>query len=666
MSLELPSSGLVSIKGASGSGKSTFLNLLSNMDKPSEGSIIFQDKDLSSLSKKEEEDYHNFDCGFIYQHFNLLEEYDAIFNVTLPLLIRGVSKKKARLKAGILFKEFGIESLMNKKCGLLSGGEKQRVAILRAIITEPKTIFADEPTGALDEQNERLVMELLKKLSRSRLVVLVSHNERIVREYSDRIIELENGEVKGDTGGFCKEKGAKSLYKRGQDKSWVSSLLKHRYKKDALKNSLSLVSSFLGFLAIILSIGFYEGSKICADEEGKKSLSYLSLRLSSKKSYELEGTPLSLVQEKRPELEVAERRLSSIPKKRLAIDYSYIFPSRMGYSLNGIEQEEATFVALDDVSLSNRKTAFSYEGSLPERGSIDEVLVNKEFAALFPFSLLGMEIKLASSNSFSFSDYFDEAHFSFSFIIAAVVEEFSFLSTPKIFYPYEAIDDYFMDYELKEISRGKNEETTVSSFIASSDDGSAYSSYGYLLFLGSENEVKPAKELISELEKNEDELTLASDSFLVEESFLSLTSAFFESLMPFLFIAILGVSFIVAFLAYSSFLERKKEAAILWALGSDRKSSMALHLLPSVITSFLAALLSLTASSPVSKAFSKIISSKVGMDNLIKIPYLKMFGIPFLLPLGIIVFSLLIAFIGAYVPYRSVKNKNLSEELKDE
>ena len=174
VSLSLPSKGLVSITGKSGSGKSTLLNILGCIEKPTEGKVLYLNKDISKLSDKEFSSYHLNEISIVFQHYNLFDDLSAIDNVMLPLLMRGESKSIVYEKAEALFRKFYIHDLMNQKTKLLSGGEKQRVAILRSLITDPKAILCDEPTGALDYRNGTAIMEIFKDISKDKLVLMVS------------------------------------------------------------------------------------------------------------------------------------------------------------------------------------------------------------------------------------------------------------------------------------------------------------------------------------------------------------------------------------------------------------------------------------------------------------------------------------------------------------
>ena len=301
ISLSLPSKGLISITGKSGSGKSTLLNILGSIEKPSEGKVTYLNKDISKLSDKEFSSCHLNEISIVFQHYNLFDDLTAIENVMLPLLMRGEAKQKAREKAEELFKKFYIHDLVNQKAKLLSGGEKQRVAILRSLITDPKAILCDEPTGALDQRNGTAIMEIFKDISKEKLVLMVSHNYEFVKAYSDRIILFKDGSIVSDTTiNECEESKYKLRKETKYSSKWNNFFLKLNLKRNIKKSILSVLSCTVGFAAILLAFGFSNGSESSQKNAltSNLAISYSTASLTS--YYELENSPLSFKKEKSP------------------------------------------------------------------------------------------------------------------------------------------------------------------------------------------------------------------------------------------------------------------------------------------------------------------------------------------------------------------------------
>lgn len=196
VSLKFPDTGMIFLLGKSGSGKSTMLNLLGGLDKYDSGEIII--KDVSSKDFKQEhfDSYRNTYVGFIFQEYNILEEFSVGANVALAIELQG--RRATDEEINRILKEVDLEGYGNRKPNELSGGQKQRVAIARALVKNPEIIMADEPTGALDSNTGRQVFDTLKKLSKDKLVIIVSHDREFSELYADRIIELADGKVISD------------------------------------------------------------------------------------------------------------------------------------------------------------------------------------------------------------------------------------------------------------------------------------------------------------------------------------------------------------------------------------------------------------------------------------------------------------------------------------
>lgn len=196
VSLTFPATGLVFISGKSGCGKTTLLNVIGGLDGIDGGEIYIQDKEFSSFTAEEYDSYRNTFVGFVFQEYNLLSEYTVEYNIRIAMELQGVPVDEEALAA--LLKDVGIEALKDRKPSELSGGQRQRVAIARALVKQPRIIMADEPTGALDSATGAQVLDTLKKLSKDKLVIVVSHDQEFAEKYADRIVYLVDGKIVDD------------------------------------------------------------------------------------------------------------------------------------------------------------------------------------------------------------------------------------------------------------------------------------------------------------------------------------------------------------------------------------------------------------------------------------------------------------------------------------
>lgn len=196
ISMSVKKGEFVSILGPSGSGKTTLMNLIGTLDRPTEGRILLDGVDTSSLNEKELSVLRNRKIGFVFQAYNLVPYLGALENVTLPLMVDGIDTPQNIERAKKLLTEVGLGDKMQKKPNELSGGEQQRVAIVRALVNDPPIILADEPTGNLDSKTSDAVMELLVKMAKENntTIVMVTH-ELDIAGYSDRSVYLKDGVI---------------------------------------------------------------------------------------------------------------------------------------------------------------------------------------------------------------------------------------------------------------------------------------------------------------------------------------------------------------------------------------------------------------------------------------------------------------------------------------
>lgn len=197
--LQFRHSEFVSVLGPSGCGKTTMLNIIGGLDKYTEGDLIINGRSTKDFHARDWDAYRNHSIGFVFQSYNLIPHQSVLQNVELALTLSGVSKHERRKRAKEALERVGLGGQFNKKPSEMSGGQMQRVAIARAIVNNPDIILADEPTGALDTETSVSVMEILKEISRDRLVIMVTHNPELAEKYSTRIIKMLDGVVTDDS-----------------------------------------------------------------------------------------------------------------------------------------------------------------------------------------------------------------------------------------------------------------------------------------------------------------------------------------------------------------------------------------------------------------------------------------------------------------------------------
>ena len=252
----------VAILGPSGSGKTTLLNIIGGLDRYDAGDLIINSRSTKEYGDKDWDGYRNHSVGFVFQNYNLIPHQNVLANVELALTLSGVSKQERRRKAKSVLRKVGLADQLHKKPNQLSGGQMQRVAIARALVNDPDILLADEPTGALDSKTSVQIMELIREISRDRLVIMVTHNPKIAKEYASRIIRIKDGKIRKDSDpfepelqeGYVRPRKIKKTSKKDnapRASMSLSTALSLSFNNLLTKKGRTLITSFAGSIGII-------------------------------------------------------------------------------------------------------------------------------------------------------------------------------------------------------------------------------------------------------------------------------------------------------------------------------------------------------------------------------------------------------------------------------
>lgn len=245
-----------SILGPSGSGKTTLLNIIGGLDHYDSGDLVISEVSTKKFADRDWDSYRNHRVGFVFQSYNLIAHQTVLSNVELALTLSGVSKKERKKRATEALKKVGLKHHINKKPSQLSGGQMQRVAIARALVNDPEILLADEPTGALDSDTSKQVMEILKEVAKDKLVIMVTHNPDIAEEYSNRIIKLKDGVVISDSNPYDGKENTELNEKNTEEKSKKTSMTLKTALSLSLNNLMTkkgrtFLTAFAGSIGII-------------------------------------------------------------------------------------------------------------------------------------------------------------------------------------------------------------------------------------------------------------------------------------------------------------------------------------------------------------------------------------------------------------------------------
>ena len=439
INFSFPEKGLFIIYGRSGSGKSTLLNLISGISKPSQGEIFFKNKNIKDFDENSKVDFFKNDIGIIFQNFNLINDLTVYDNLKITSIIKQVSENTI----DEYLKKYNLFQLKNKKVYLLSGGEKQRIALIRCLINNPSVVLADEPTGNLDYSNSKYIINELYNISKDRLVIVVTHNKDIIKNYNENIIQVKNGKIFYNN----KQKNNvfdtnQNIYKNTSDKKeniklnikFIKFLTFKNIRKNLKNNIFSIISLFISLVSILLIFSF----KLGFNNNSSKLIN----------SYQNSGTfyisKIERKQVKKSNINI-EKNISLNDEEIKYFKNKYdidIYKSPRFFLKNKIK------LTIDDIELKG--ISLEIVDNLKDN---NEVYVNESFfnyyKKILPGNCLNKIINFYSCNDYTYSEiennykynYNEKLELKTTFKIIKKRYEFKYLNKPKIYFSY----NYFIN-----------------------------------------------------------------------------------------------------------------------------------------------------------------------------------------------------------------------------
>ena len=381
-----------SILGPSGSGKTTLLNIIGGLDQYTSGDLIINGISTKLYKDRDWDAYRNYRVGFVFQSYNLISHQSVLSNVELALTLSGVSSRERKERAKEALIKVGLKEHINKKPSQLSGGQMQRVAIARALVNDPDIILADEPTGALDSETSVQIMEILKNVSKEKLVIMVTHNPDLAKEYSTRIIKLKDGKITADSNPYEGEKTKVIKTYEGNHKTSMSLLtaLGLSFNNLMTKKGRTILVSFAGSIGIIgiaLILALSNGFQNYIDSIQEDTLSSYPLTITSS-SADMTSLFLSMMDS------------NEEGKKGVIEEKQYMTNMFGSMSVNDLKSFK-NYYEKEDSSIMNDISSIKYGYSIsPNIYTID---VNDKLTKLNPSSL--MSTMYSSSMSMSVSAF---------------------------------------------------------------------------------------------------------------------------------------------------------------------------------------------------------------------------------------------------------------------
>ena len=394
VSIQFRQNEFVAILGPSGSGKTTLLNVLGGLDHYDSGDLIINGKSTKNFKAADWDAYRNNSVGFIFQSYNLIGHISIQDNAEMALTLSNVKKKKRRKRAREALKSVGLLEHAHKRPNQLSGGQMQRVAIARSLVNNPDIILADEPTGALDSNTSKQIMDLIQKIASDKLVIMVTHNQDLAYQYATRVIEVKDGKVVSDSNPLTKEEQEEEQYKLKKTKMSFMEALYLSFNNIMTKKGRTLITAFassIGIIGIALILSLSNGFDLQIDKFERGILSAMPIMI-SKQSMDLDEE--SLVQLTGEEQEKYPDKQTVIPKDNALeslvhqnkinddyIDYIENIPSDLVYGVSYTKMTALNVLTEHDGEVSVADTQDISFSALPK--SLDENTPNAAMEAYY-------------------------------------------------------------------------------------------------------------------------------------------------------------------------------------------------------------------------------------------------------------------------------------------
>ncbi len=361
----------VAILGPSGSGKTTLLNIIGGLDHYDSGDLIINSKSTKKFKDSNWDSYRNNCVGFIFQAYNLISHISVLENVEMSTILSGYSKKKRRKKALEALERVGLKDHVHKKPNQLSGGQMQRVAIARSLVNDPDIILADEPTGALDTKTSKQIMDLIQEIAKDKLVIMVTHNPELAKDYATRIIEFQDGEILNDSNPVKDKEKISESFTIKKTKMSYQSAINLSFNNLKTKKGRTFITSFassIGIIGIALILSLSNGFKLKIDEFEHDTLSQAPILISEQgmdiSTFDMEDKQDLKDFSNKKEVYPLKNMENNIHKNILTHEYVDYIEKMDGDLIGGIGYNMATGLNLftqvgDDIKLLDSMRLFS-------------------------------------------------------------------------------------------------------------------------------------------------------------------------------------------------------------------------------------------------------------------------------------------------------------------
>jgi len=653
ITLSFPTAGFILIHGPSGCGKSTLLNIIGQLDAPTSGRIHIAGTDTAKMSDQDISHLQRHYFGFLFQHFHLLEGFSALENVIVSLLLIGECIKDANDISQRLFSLFHLEHIKHRSVSTLSGGEAQRVAMMRALAKRPQVILADEPTGALDSNSRRYLLETLKMVSKEKLVIVVSHDFEGTKQYADRIISINDGRVVDDQMLFNNHTPIPHLAKNKPRRLQLDLITKRVFHISKHHFFWAITALSFSILTTLLTFGISLGSLQAIRTHPLRAAASNIVFVSRLEKTLIANSPLSLLRYLRPTENEVKAMVDGFTDVVIDISARAIFSHRFSLSIDGRPIDKLRIEPYYDAGNTD---------------DFSKVLVNDVASILIGnHHVTSMSLKY-SVNIPIITTIKDGQIAQDQFVIESdlnivkIIEDIRFQTIPTIYYSHLAAKALLDEYLLEQASSLLGSDYSLLQRLVSALENDDLGNFEMMVAFMDTNDVMRFFETWDQ----DDSMACYGTYFNEREYLSSIMNTINYGLYFFVTInAVSGILTMVISLMHFYKLHRRR-LAILWSLGVTRYRLKTMLRSISRYLTIMSLVIGLSITPIIQMALNRIILKQTGIRELIQVPYITFLNIPLGLVLILSVTMILIADVGSLLSTNILRTDALAEELKDD
>jgi len=704
INISFDKNGLVCILGPSGVGKTTLLNVIGGLDKIDSGDIVIEGKSLNKFKEKMFDSFRNKYIGFVFQHYNLINNASVFDNVMMPINIGGIKNKIYKKNVDYLLEKLNIKEEKNKRPNELSGGQMQRVSIARALINNPNIILCDEPTGALDDKTSHEIMKLLKEISKEKLVIMVTHNYLLAQKYADRIVKMNDGKIVYDSKPYLYVLDNISKLKLKTNKMKLKTILKLSINNLLTKKVRTILTSFgcsIGLIGLLILISISSSFKKDIETFKKETISSFPISITTdivkEKDIIKKDNKLYTYEDNYHQNKITKEYFNYIKnKKELTsyisyyrnISFNLLYKSSKGTKRANIDNYYLFNLPSNSYLKENYKLL---KGKLPVNSNELVLIVNstnkidKWVLELFDIDkntvsyeeIIGKEFKLVDHNNY-YKLYENKFYYNEDLEYIYKLNTNKILKIVGILQSNESNDseNTFIGYKENLINEiiNINSDSIILRKQLQSDSSVLFMYPGIskeesLIMLGYEDIPKSIYIYSNSFENKKKMINYLDDYNKSKIIYTDYSNDFFESLNMiingitivltlFSSISLIVSSVMISVMTYISVIERKKEIGILKSLGASKNDITKMFICESCLVGVISCIISILISNFILKIINFIINNLIDTNFMAKMNLNSI--------LIIIVINMIIFVISSFIPAYKAGKKEVINVLKGE